>query len=178
MFTSSRKKFLILFLLLYSFWIILSLPENVFSKTGVNDILQHLIAGIFISIFVTIIFYEKFLKAEELYVFKIESLYRFFKYCIRLLWDIVLAGIDVANRVLRINMLISPAIVEVKTPLKDDCTITINANSITLTPGTITLDVKKEDGGCIFWVHCISNEAADSILKDKGFIERIQKIYK
>jgi multicomponent Na+:H+ antiporter subunit E len=91
--------------------------------------------------------------------------------------DIVLAGIDVARRVMRPKILISPGIVEFDTPLSEDIQIALNANSITLTPGTITIDAQKTPDGSRFLVHCISQDAVESTLKDKGFVKRIQNCF-
>lgn len=91
--------------------------------------------------------------------------------------EILLAGIDVARRVMRRKLVISPGIVEVVTPLQADDEIALNANSITLTPGTITIDVQKIEKGSIFLVHCISQEAVKGMLETGGFVEKIMNIY-
>jgi multicomponent Na+:H+ antiporter subunit E len=98
-------------------------------------------------------------------------------YIARLCVDIILAGVDVARRVMRPKILISPGIVEFETALSEDIQIALNANSITLTPGTITIDAQKTSNGSRFLVHCISHDAVESTLKDKGFVERIQKCF-
>jgi multicomponent Na+:H+ antiporter subunit E len=62
------------------------------------------------------------------------------------------ANIDVAYRVLtgRIN----PAIVKISPRLKTDMSLTILANSITLTPGTLSVDVDEETND--LYVHWIN----------------------
>ena len=69
-------------------------------------------------------------------------------------------------------------IVEVETPLFEDIQIALNANSITLTPGTITIEAKKTSKGSRFLVHCISQEAVESTIKSGGFVKRIQDCFK
>jgi len=54
---------------------------------------------------------------------------------------IVLANLDVLYRVLHPNLPIRPGIVKVKTTLRTDEAKTFLANSITLTPGTLTVDI-------------------------------------
>jgi multicomponent Na+:H+ antiporter subunit E len=54
------------------------------------------------------------------------------------------ANIDMARRVLSPSLPINPALVEVKTQLKSSLGKLILANSITLTPGTLTVDVVGE----------------------------------
>jgi len=71
----------------------------------------------------------------------IKMLLFFLVYIIVLFWEIVKANFDVAYRVLHPKMPIKPGIVVIKTSLKSDIAKLILANSITLTPGTFTLDV-------------------------------------
>lgn len=57
-------------------------------------------------------------------------------------WAMIKANFDVAYRVLHPRMPINPGIVLIKTDLKSDTGKLALANSITLTPGTLTMDVK------------------------------------
>ncbi len=57
------------------------------------------------------------------------------------LWALLRANLDVAGRVLSPRLPINPAIVEVETQLQSDLAKLFLANSITLTPGTLTIDV-------------------------------------
>ena len=63
-------------------------------------------------------------------------------YLIPLFIEMVKANFDVAYRVITGN--IRPGIVKIKPGLKKDLSITFLANSITLTPGTLTVDVDEE----------------------------------
>ncbi len=67
------------------------------------------------------------------------------------LWAMIMANLDVAYRVLHPKRPINPGIVECKTVLKSDVGKLSLANSITLTPGTITLDV-IDDRYFIHWI--------------------------
>ncbi len=68
------------------------------------------------------------------------------------LWQILLANFDVAYRVLSPSMPIKPGIVKVKTNLKTDSGKLSLANSITMTPGTITIDA-KDDTLLVHWIY-------------------------
>jgi multicomponent Na+:H+ antiporter subunit E len=57
------------------------------------------------------------------------------------LWACLKANIDVAYRVLHPAMPIRPGIVKVRTGLKSEFARTLLANSITMTPGTISVDI-------------------------------------
>jgi len=73
-------------------------------------------------------------------------------YLIVLFWEIIKANFDVAYRILHPKMPIKPGIVVIKTTLKSDIAKMILANSITLTPGTFTLDVIG-DNLLIHWIN-------------------------
>ena len=76
----------------------------------------------------------------------------FLVYIIVLLWEIIKANLDVAYRVIHPKMPIRPGIVVIKTRLKSDIAKMILANSITLTPGTFTLDVIGDEL-LIHWIN-------------------------
>ena len=73
-------------------------------------------------------------------------------YLITLFWEIIKANFDVAYRVVHPKMPIKPGIVVIRTHLKSDIAKMILANSITLTPGTFTLDVIG-DKLLIHWIN-------------------------
>jgi multicomponent Na+:H+ antiporter subunit E len=71
-------------------------------------------------------------------------------------WQIVLANLDVARRILTPALPIAPTVIKVKASQNSELGQVIYANSITLTPGTVSLMV-EEDG---IIVHALSLEAA------------------
>ncbi len=88
------------------------------------------------------------------------------------LYKMVLSNLDMAYRVLSPRLPINPRIVKVPTNLKGDLSKLILANSITLTPGTLSLDV-EEDGVLVHWINASGStgqEYQDKI--SKGF-ERV-----
>lgn len=165
-------------LFFFLFWMVLTFPSDLKSEHFWINITEHILIGAGLSILVAKVTEGMFLSKEEASLFSLKYVFRLAGYCLRLTIDIVLAGIDVARRVMRRKLLMSPGIVEVDTPLHDDWLITLNANSITLTPGTITVDAEKTKDGCRFLVHCISQEAVKDTQEGKGFVERIQNIYR
>lgn len=66
---------------------------------------------------------------------------------------LVRSNIDVARRVLAPDLPIRPAVVRVRTGLTSDLGRLLLANSITLTPGTLTVDVEG-DLLTIHWIDC------------------------
>jgi multicomponent Na+:H+ antiporter subunit E len=78
-------------------------------------------------------------------------------YVIVLFWEIIRANVDVAYRVIHPRMPIRPGIVVIRTSLRSNIAKLILANSITLTPGTFTLDVV----GDRLLIHWIDVKATD-----------------
>lgn len=75
--------------------------------------------------------------------------------------EIVKSSMDVARRVLSPSMPISPTVVEVRSSQRTAVGRVVFANSITLTPGTVTMDVDGER----LRVHALSREAVDDLLE-------------
>lgn len=83
-----------------------------------------------------------------------------------LIKEIVVATIYVAEKVLDPRMPIDPVIIAHRCKFERDVSRVAFANSITLTPGTLTVDVDQDT----FVVHCLNEGFADSIAS--GFLER------
>ena len=87
-----------------------------------------------------------------------------------LLKEIVVANIDVIKRILHPKLndeaaqIISPTWIKVSAKQKTRLGRTLFANSITLTPGTVSVDVGED----YIWVHALSKEGAESLLNDGG----------
>ena len=77
-------------------------------------------------------------------------------YWLWLLKAIFLANIDVCRRILTPGLPISPTIIDLESTTDDDLLHVIYANSITLTPGTISMSVD----GNIIKVHALTQEGA------------------
>jgi len=75
--------------------------------------------------------------------------------------EILKANIDVAKRILRPRMDISPTLVRLKASQKTDLGLVIYANSITLTPGTVAIDVANGE----ILVHALSREGAEALIE-------------
>lgn len=82
-------------------------------------------------------------------------------YLIWLLWEIVKANIDVAKRILHPRLPISPTVFTLPATQPTELGHVLYANSITLTPGTVTLQVERDE----VEVHALSQEAADDLAK-------------
>ena len=76
-----------------------------------------------------------------------------------ILWEIIKANFDVAKIILHPKLPISPRMIRVEASQKTIVGQVIYANSITLTPGTITLDVRDGE----FIVHALTKDTAAGV---------------
>jgi multicomponent Na+:H+ antiporter subunit E len=143
-----RKSQIILFLIALLVWVLLTWPLD----------LQHLIVGILVCGFVSFMTGDMFVKRPH--TFKSINRYLWFLYYVPLfIWECIKANIDVAYRVAHPDLPINPGIVKVKTTLKSDTALTFLANSITLTPGTMSVDIDEENG--FLYIHWIDVKEKD-----------------
>ena len=94
----------------------------------------------------------------------IASWLRFAAYIPWLLWQIVLSNLHVARLVLHPRMPIDPALVEFDSTLRTEAAHVLLANSITLTPGTVTVEMTAKR----FVVHCLSAGSRSGIEKGEA----------
>ncbi len=83
-----------------------------------------------------------------------------------LIVEIIKANIDVAGAIVRRRMPINPSVIEVKATQETELGQVIYANSITLTPGTVTIDIDKD----IMIVHALTRSAAEDL--ESGHMDR------
>ena len=83
-------------------------------------------------------------------------------YLLTFLWELLTANFDVAYRVLAPSMPMDPAVIEVPLRVETDLAITTIANSITLTPGTLTMDYDRNANS--LYVHSIDASDRESVV--------------
>lgn len=157
------KSRIVLFFLALLVWMLLTFPPD----------WQHLFVGILVAIFVSFMTGDMFVKRPHLFK-DIKRYFWFFWYIPLFIWECFKANLDVVYRVAHPDVPIKPGIVKVKTKLKSDTGLTFLANSITLTPGTLSVDVDQENG--FLYIHWInvkdeSLEGATNLIVNK--FERI-----
>ena len=87
------------------------------------------------------------------------------------LLELIKANIDVAWRVLSPSLPITPGIVQVKTQLKSKMARLLLANSISLTPGTLTVDIIEDT----LFIHWIDVKSDDIDLATKEIVSKFEK---
>lgn len=153
--TDKLKNFLYLFLLLMLVWLALTSSFH----------WQELTAGILISLILSLFLNKTYLELG-LPPPGIKRIVFVFIYIGILFKEIIKANIDVAYRIIHPKMPINPGIVVIKTRLKSDIAKMALANSITLTPGTFTLDILG-DNLLIHWIN-VKDENLDMATKIIG----------
>ena len=97
----------------------------------------------------------------------------FFQYIFLLVKEIVQANLTVCRMILSRKEVVEPVIVHVHTNLKTETARVILANSITLTPGTITVSMTDDD----LLVHCLDKSLAEG-MEDSAFVKLLEKLEK
>jgi len=131
--------------------------------------LSNFLIGAMIGPFLIRPFKELYSFGEEIsYREKLNRIPKQIHYFSILIVEIVKASIVVAKIVLQPKIDIKPGIIAVPIRAKTDVGITAIANTITLTPGTLTIDVSDDKSA--LYVHCIdidnAKEIRDSIKDD------------
>ena len=146
---------------MYPFLVFVLLLLNWVAFSGKFDAF-HLGLGVFSALVVTLLsqdllFSDRKKSAGD----RLAEAGRFFSYALWLLWQITLANIHVFKLAITGSgqAEISPKVVKFKTKLKSDFAKFVFANSITLTPGTVTISIT----GNQFLVHSISEATAKDL---------------
>jgi multicomponent Na+:H+ antiporter subunit E len=136
---------------------------------------QHIVIGVFVSALAAFLTGDLFPKRFEL-LFDPKRYWWAVYYIPIFLWECVKANLDVAYRVMHPDLPIRPGIVKVKTTLKSDVAVAFLANSITLTPGTMSVDIDREEG--ILYIHWINVRHKDIENATKDIVEKFERITK
>jgi len=147
---------LIYFVVGFVTWMLLCWPV----VDGKLDI-QVTVAGLIASALVAVLFHEMLPREHHVFI----SPVRFFWLLVYLpiySYYVIMANFDVVYRALHPKMPINPGIVKIKTNLKTDSAITALANSITLTPGTMTVDVTDDGYLYIHWINVKSEDVEEA----------------
>ena len=139
------RNFTITFFILFGFWILLSARFDYF----------HLTLGIICSVLVSYLSHD--LLSANVRIGDIRIMVkRFFSAAPWFLGQIFSANLHVAYLALSPRMPVDPQMIRFKTKLESDISWVAMANSITLTPGTITVDIREGE----FIVHALDKKVA------------------
>lgn len=150
--------------------------------SGSETAIQEYIGGAVVSLLVAFFSSGFLIKEEPFWLFNPIRLGALLLFCIIYTWELLKANWDVARRALSPKLNINPGIVKIETEVKSDYGLAMLSNCITLTPGTITMDIIEENGKCFMYIHWIDvattniKEASKTI---KGAFEPwVRRIFK
>lgn len=135
---------------------------------------QHLAAGAAVAVLAAALTGHLFPARSHLLRQPQRYVYFFAYYLPVLIWECAKANFDVAYRVLHPELPIHPGIVAVRTQLKSDTGLTFLANSITLTPGTMTVDLDRDAG--LLYIHWLDVKSADLEEATQQIVRRFERI--
>lgn len=141
---------ILLFLLWFFVWLFLTWPPEL------KDIITAALVSLFVSYMTVDLLLEPAGKAPAKRSSVIGNAVRvawLLYFAVLFIWECLKANIDVAYRVIHPRLPIRPGTVKVSVGLKSDIGLTFLASSVTLTPGTTSVDVDKEGG--YLYVHVL-----------------------
>ena len=148
-----------LFLILFMFWLLLTL----------NLEISNIIGGLLVSFIVTYLSFG-ILYSEKGFEFSFPNIFTIIKYFFILIFEIYISAIDLVKSIIKNEY--NPSIIDLKLDIKDPLLITLVANSITLTPGTITVD-KNANHLTVIYIRADKDKKVEKNIRKK--FERIFK---
>ncbi len=155
------KNLIIAFLVILAGWFLLTWSIE----------LKSVLIGVALSGLLSLLFCGQCTIFSEMKITPKSFIYTFI-YLFVFLVELVKANIDVTKRVLSPSLPINPGIVKVDTHLKSKMARLILANSITLTPGTFTLEVHEDT----FYIHWIDVKHSDEVHATEDLIRKFEKL--
>lgn len=157
------RRYLTLFILTFIFWLLLTF----------NFTLPNLIAGAVAALITSLLFAKHHFRDGAKFLQPVRYFW-FLVYLVIIIWECIKANFDVAYRVLHPAMPIKPGIVKVPLTLKSDFARTMLANSITMTPGTIAVDIIGDDL-FVHWIYVSAEHPEEYAEKIAGRFEKYIK---
>lgn len=150
-----------IFTFLFLFWLILNASTT----------LEIVIFGAIFCALVTMFSYKVTRVSPSLEKKAFKKIGLIIKYLLILVVEIVKANIDVIKLVLSRNPELSPTLKTIKVDLKSRVSLVALANSITLTPGTITVSMNKNE----LLIHALTKENLEG-MEESVFVTQLKEM--
>ena len=133
---------------------------------------QELAAGVLVSLATAVFSSRFFVHGDSVRFFNPVKIFSLFGYCFTFFSELIKANVNMAKIVYGGCKAVKPGIVKIPTAMQSDYGLALLSDSITLTPGTITMDVAEEEGKNYLYIHWIdvtaeSGEAAGDAIKGR-----------
>ena len=149
-------------------WLLLMIVWIAFTTTFTSE---ELITGAIVSMIISLLSIRMF-TCCKLSILAPKRIFYMIVYFFVFIIALIRANFDVARRVLTPSLPINPGIVKFKTKLKTDYSKMVLANSITLTPGTLSVDIIDDT----FYIHWIDVKTTDPEKAFKDIAWQFEKI--
>lgn len=141
-----NKNQILLFFLLFAFWLVIA---------PTIDLVQIIVGGL-VALSITIYSFDTE-KPNNQQKLTLKYFIALIVFGFKLVYEIIKANIDVAKLVLAPKLKIQPQFKKIRNPMKSDLNKVIYGNSITLTPGTITVELEND----YIIIHALTDSAAN-----------------
>lgn len=158
---STLSKFIYTFIIMFAIWIGFTISFEP----------AELITGVFVSLIIAF-FTDRIFSCCGMKVLMPHKIIYFIQYFFVFIIALVKSNFDVAKRVISPDLPINPGIVKFKTKLTNGFARMVLANTITLTPGTLTIDAI----GNTFYIHWIDVVSDDPKVAYKEIAESFERI--
>ncbi len=172
--------FIATFIISYLLWLVLT--GQIFEIFSGKFDAEILIAGVVVCVLVALFCARFFIHKNPWHLFKPKRFFTLLYYCVIVfMWELIKANVNMALIALNPKLKIKPGFVKIPSEVVSEYGQAMLANSITLTPGTMTMDIVEEGGKTFYYIHWIyvesedPNEAGEAI---KGTMEKwIRRIW-
>lgn len=155
-----KNNFFYIFILLGIFWVILTQSLS-YGK---------LIIGVICAFVVSLVIYDLFGELTKSQPFSLRILFLFLVYTFKLSTKILKSNFQLMSLVLSPGLPIKPKILEIKPNLKGEFARVVMANSITLLPLTLAVEVTEKGK---YYVHCLADQGEKDIKDIEKFVLHI-----
>ncbi|MEG2108885.1 MAG: Na+/H+ antiporter subunit E [Clostridium sp.] len=152
------KSILLKSIVLFIFWIGLTIQDISLSKINIQEVITGIVVSVIVAIITTaILIKEEGVVNKGFFIMSLRFIPIYFV-------ELIKSNIDVAKRSICPKVNISPGIIKYNISLKSEVGINLLANTITLTPGTITLDLVEDSDKRSLYIHSIDAKCKEDII--------------
>ena len=152
---------------LYIFWLLIS------GSLHLKFLIMGAVACLAVAWVCTPLFMIDNISHTKKYFLLDVSIFRLIGYVFWLLKELILANVDVIKAVWKKELPIEPELLHFHVAMDNPAALAMLANSITLTPGTITLNVSRDN---IYEIHALTPGAAEGI-KSGAMANKVARLF-
>ncbi len=156
-----------LFIMMMIFWLLLS------GRLELKFILYGVVSSLICSRICLPLLTVRGRSGQEYFAFDVPVV-QMAGYCLWIFWQLILSNVSLASAVMRPELGIDPRVIRFQVNMDNPIALTVLANSITLTPGTVTVNVTDD---AVFEIHALTEDAASGIIAGDMQI-RVARLFK